>query len=102
MGCKTAEALMQLPSTKPEKNMPIHRDANGTIPAAVVTGFGLVLVADAACLLRLEFARTPEQLEGTREFVQLALSPVQAQALADALAATAKAGCSRPPNAVVN
>jgi hypothetical protein len=55
------------------------------------------------CILRLEFVRTREQqLNRTPESVQLALTPAQAQALADALVATAKEGYAAPPDAVVN
>jgi hypothetical protein len=83
--------------------MRMDRDAKGRISVAPMTGFGLVLVAESVCMLRLEFVRTREQqLNGTPESVQLALTPAQAQALAAALVATAKEGYAAPPDAVVN
>ena len=71
--------------------MNVDRDSAGRITVAPVTGFGLTLVAGTICLLRIEFARTPEQLRGTREAVQLGLTPDQALRLARELTATAKA-----------
>jgi len=86
---------------EPEPTMQMDRDAAGRVRVAPVTGFGLVLVAHSVCMLRVEFARSPDQL-GNPEAVQLALSPVQARALADALLATACAGSATPANVIVN
>jgi len=83
--------------------MQMNSDANGRIPVAPVTGFGLGLFGESVCMLRLEFVRSREQqLNGTPDFVQLALTPVQAQTLADALVATANEAYAAPPNRVAN
>src|SRR3954454_24394482 len=62
--------------------MQMDRDANGRIPLAPLTGFGLVLVAESVRMLRLEFVRTREQQRhGTPDSIQLALTPAQARRL---------------------
>ena len=83
--------------------MQMDRDANGRIPLAPLTGFGLVLVAESVCMLRLEFVTTREQQRHEPpDSIQLALTPAQARTLADTLLATAKEGYAARPDAVVN
>ena len=87
----------------PKSAMRMNRDSNGRISVAPVTGFGLGLFGESVCMLRLEFVRTREQqLNGRPDFVQLALTPAQAQTLADALVATANDAYAARPNAIVN
>jgi len=78
-------------------------DAEGRMQVAPVSAFGLVLVADSLCVLRVEFARTrQQQLNGPPEAVQLVLTPLQAGALAEALSTVAARTLNPPPGAVRN
>ena len=77
--------------------MSVDRDREGRIAVVPLTGFGLSLVKETVCLLRVEFARTPDQLKGeTREAVQLALTPEQALRLAQELTITAHQAVKPP------
>lgn len=60
-------------------------DAQGNVVYVPLIGFHAAPAADALCMVRIEFARTPSQLSGGAEHLQLAMTPVQARTLASDL-----------------
>ena len=84
-------------------SMSVDTDQNGMVLVAPLTGFGLRLFLEkAVCVLRVEFARTPEQLGGRREAIQLALTPDQALRLAQELTDTVAPAAGPPPGTFRN
>jgi hypothetical protein len=57
-------------------------DEQGNIVLAPLIGFHAAPAAEALCVVRIEFARTPAQLAEKAEHQQLAMTPVQARLLA--------------------
>ena len=58
-------------------------DENGLIKFFPLTGFAMAPVAGMACLLRLEFRRSAEQVDS--EAIQIVMSPNQATALCESM-----------------
>jgi hypothetical protein len=74
------------------------RNEEGAITLAPLTKFGTAVLGEVACGVRLQFARTPDQLrDGPLEALQFVLTAAQAHELARALTGTAnKILTSRP------
>jgi hypothetical protein len=84
-------------------NLPVEFDAKGRMQVAPMSGFGLLVVAESLCVLRVEFARTREQqLIGPPDAVQLVLTPAQASTLAEALGTAAARTLSTPSEVTRN
>ena len=71
----------------------------GIINVCPLVRFGITIVGQTVCAVRLEFARTPDQLrDGTHDGVQLVLTHTQLMELAKALSGAAHhIVTSRPP-----
>ena len=90
--------MKRVPVSRDLCHIDLDIDQDGMIAVAPLTGFGLVLLSEEAlCVLRVEFASTPEQRSGRQQAVQLALTSDQALCLARELNATVAAVC-RPPS----
>jgi hypothetical protein len=67
------------------------KSADGKIAVCPLVSFGITIVAHTVCAVRLEFARTPDQLrERDYDGVQLVLTHAQITALTKALSDAAQ------------
>jgi hypothetical protein len=60
-------------------------DAQGNVVYAPLVGFHAAPMGGILCAVRIEFARTPAQIVGGPEHLQLAMTPVQARQFASDL-----------------
>ena len=60
-------------------------DAAGNITLCPLTGYDIATAMETAIMTRIEFARTPDQLESKREALQVVLTPKQALQLSEDL-----------------
>lgn len=65
------------------EEMQFDMDEKGIVKMCPLTGYGMAPVAGMACLLRLEFRRSAEQVEP--EAIQIVMSPKQATALCESM-----------------
>ena len=65
------------------EDMEFEMDENGIVKFCSLTGFAMAPVAGMACLLRLEFRKSAEQVES--EAIQIVMSPKQATALCESM-----------------
>lgn len=72
-------------------------DEKGNVVYAPLVNFQAAPMAGILCAVRIEFARTPAQLAGNLEHLQLAITPVQARAIASDLIQIAEKIENREP-----
>ena len=79
------------------------KDEEGNLTFFPITGFGTAIIAKMGCSVRIEFARSLEQIGKKPDSIQLAMTPMQAKELGEALLAMEKRiDLNVPPGSVMS